>query len=1066
MTPVQQDFYFAGGTLGLGARSYVERRADRELYEGLLAGQFCYVLTARQMGKSSLMMRVSTRLRAAGIDVAHLDLTAVGQNVSAEQWYCGLLLQLGERLDLEEELMRYWQAARHVGLLQGWMRAIREVVLPRCLERLVIFIDEIDMTRSLPFSADEFFAGIRESHNEGSQSCSLGRVTFGLLGVAAPADLIRDPRITPFNVGRRIELHDFTPAEAEPLAMGLGTDAECSLAQLKRILHWTHGHPYLTQRLCLEVTKYTNVRNHSDVDGVCAELFFSPRAQERDHNLLFVRDCMLGGEADLAGRLDLYRQVRAGKKVRDDGTNHLVSMLQLSGIAWSEAGTLKVRNRIYEQVFDHQWINNSMPDAELRRQRTAYRRGMLRSALIGACILVLVSGFAVWAVMQTRQAERLLYDREMRLALDEWERGNVDRVAELVDATTPSKPWQEDLRGFEWSMFKRSVHSDVLDRPKEDYPVAAIARSPDGNSLTIAESRQVGAPADRAYVLKAYDLVAQKLDSGITVQADISFGIVAFSPDGKRVVVADPYESKESNAVTATLRDMRSGQIVTTFRGHTKELSLLAFSPNGATLAIADMGGIISLWDPHNGMRKHLMKNYSGWPRWAAFSSDSRLLVTADESPRVSLWNVETGTEQQPIVSDKGVTAAVFFPNGQRLLVARKDGTLQVWNIPLRRSVKIMPGHSSTIQSILFSPDGTKFATGGADRTVRVWSVTTLEEIRMIKGHGSAVVALSWSLDGRFLFTGSTDRTFKMWDLSRQAEPVLSDKVTQYLTTSFSPSEQLLAVCITTARKTKILNLSTGQEIVTLHDLTEDPSETLVAAFSPDRSLLATAGTAGIVILWDAKTGMARTTLKGHTSYVYALAFSPDGTHLVSGGKDQSIRLWDVSSGAEIGQFKGNFLNSWRAIFSPDGKNLASAVDGGNVELWDVATLKGLRTFKGHNKTVKAIAFSLDGRLMATGGDDNEVQLWNVRSGLELKRLGLADHVQYAAFSPDSKRLVTGGADGTVTLWDVTSLQELMILTEYTDEVTSITFGINGLSLAASSRDGTVSLWRAAKFSE
>jgi WD40 repeat protein len=136
------------------------------------------------------------------------------------------------------------------------------------------------------------------------------------------------------------------------------------------------------------------------------------------------------------------------------------------------------------------------------------------------------------------------------------------------------------------------------------------------------------------------------------------------------------------------------------------------------------------------------------------------------------------------------------------------------------------------------------------------------------------------------------------------------------------------------------------------------------------------------------------------------------------------------------------------------------------VELWDVATLKGLRTFKGHNKTVKAIAFSLDGRLMATGGDDNEVQLWNVRSGLELKRLGLADHVQYAAFSPDSKRLVTGGADGTVTLWDVTSLQELMILTEYTDEVTSITFGINGLSLAASSRDGTVSLWRAAKFSE
>jgi WD40 repeat protein len=194
--------------------------------------------------------------------------------------------------------------------------------------------------------------------------------------------------------------------------------------------------------------------------------------------------------------------------------------------------------------------------------------------------------------------------------------------------------------------------------------------------------------------------------------------------------------------------------------------------------------------------------------------------------------------------------------------------------------------------------------------------VTTFQEIRMIKGHGSAVVALSWSLDGRFLFTGSTDRTFKMWDLSRQAEPVLPDKVEQYLTTSFSPSEQLLAVGITD-RKTKIFNLSTGQEMVALRepvapdDAHRDPPETLVAAFSPDRSLLAT-GTAVVakpgrteafVMLWDAKTGMVRRILRGHSNNVCALAFSPDGTHLVSGSQDHTIRLWDVAKGAAIGEF-------------------------------------------------------------------------------------------------------------------------------------------------------------------
>src|SRR5690349_1394060 len=397
----RESFFVAGGTLRRDAACYVSRAADKMLYSSLLRGEICYVLTSRQMGKSSLMVRTAANLREQGFSVPVLDLTGLGQNLTSEQWYNGLLERIGQQLELEDELEDFWDEHRDLGPMQRWMRAVTEVVLARCPGNVVIFVDEIDAVRSLPFCADEFFAGIRELYNRRTHDPELNRLSFCLLGVATPSDLIRDTRTTPFNVGRRIELTDFTEQEAAPLGAGLAERSEVGLRLLKRVLHWTGGHPYLTQRLCMALAR-EQATSTSAVDRLCEELFLAQSARQHDDNLLFVRERMLHSEVDTAGLLTLYQKIWRGKKVVDDETNPLISVLRLSGIARSQLGKLTVRNRVYRQIFDLPWVQANLPGAELRRQRAAYVRGLQLAGALGLCAVIGVGTYAYMTIYRVR----------------------------------------------------------------------------------------------------------------------------------------------------------------------------------------------------------------------------------------------------------------------------------------------------------------------------------------------------------------------------------------------------------------------------------------------------------------------------------------------------------------------------------------------------------------------------------------------------------------------------------------------------------------------------------------
>jgi hypothetical protein len=273
-------FYVTGGTLPPDSPSYISRAADDELFQRCLAGEFCYVLTSRQMGKSSLMAQTAERLRKdADTTVAIVDLSQIGtekdqESKSADRWYYGVAHMIQRSLGVEHDLKAWWREREDLPSVQRLTEFFTDVVLSHAAGRVLIFVDEIDTTIGLPYS-DDFFAAIRACYNARATEPELRRLGFVLLGVASPSDLIADVRRTPFNIGHRIELTDFTFEEAMPLAQALATAETERARQLRRILHWTGGHPYLTQRICEVLAKPgPPERSDEQVDRAVASAFF------------------------------------------------------------------------------------------------------------------------------------------------------------------------------------------------------------------------------------------------------------------------------------------------------------------------------------------------------------------------------------------------------------------------------------------------------------------------------------------------------------------------------------------------------------------------------------------------------------------------------------------------------------------------------------------------------------------------------------------------------------------------------------------------------------------------
>jgi len=427
MTRPEAFAFVAGGTVQAGNGVYLERAADADLLAHCRVGDFTYVLTSRQMGKSSLMIRTAERLTAEGVNPVIIDLTEFGAQTTAEQWYRGLLVAVQEQLNLRTRVSEWWPTQRGDGYAHRFTRYLREVALAECPKRLVLFIDEIDTTLRLDFT-DDFFAAIRFLYQNRAADPELQRLSFVLIGVATPGDLIKDAARTPFNVGHRIELTDFTPDEASALISHLPVAAPVGRDFISWILRWTGGHPYLTLRLVrsLVETPPKEVSEAAVADRV-STLFLGAQG-ESDSNLQFVRDMLTRKAFDREAVLRTYRDIRRGVPVKDRELDQVSSWLKLSGIVRRSDGMLRVRNAIYEQVFDERWTADHL---ELSLN---WRRRLTRVAGVLLAVTALVTiPLALFAWHQKTQAEYQAQQAGLQRGEAERQRDEAQRQRQIAE---------------------------------------------------------------------------------------------------------------------------------------------------------------------------------------------------------------------------------------------------------------------------------------------------------------------------------------------------------------------------------------------------------------------------------------------------------------------------------------------------------------------------------------------------------------------------------------------------------------------------------------------------------
>jgi WD40 repeat protein len=1096
--------YQIGGSLSIDASCYVARKADDELFQALLKGEFCYVFNCRQMGKSSLRVQAKKRLEDAGMSCVSLDMTNIGsKDISSAQWYKSIAAELWRGFNLlgKVNFKSWWQANSELSSVQQLSYFIKDIILSNLkAEQIFIFIDEIDSVLSLNFSTDDFFALIRYFYNARAENPEFNRLTFGLFGVATPNELISDQKRTPFNIGTAIALGGLEFPEVMFLAQGLSPSVNQSEALVRSIIDWTGGQPFLTQKLC-HLVRQQLVQGQETVIFPGGEALWVKKlvqqkiidrweSQDEPEHLKTISDRILQNETISGKLLGMYRRIWLEGSILIDNSKEQISLL-LSGLVVKDGANLVVRNPIYRGVFDLTWI-----DRQLDRLRPYY------------------DPLNKWVTSNYLDQSRLLRGQAL-LDAQVWAR---DKILSELDyrylAASQELEQQVDRQQLEAARLQEieaRLEAQKLNDRRQKILITALSSALIFASALglivrrqyqkVIVSEQQIAKSQRQTLVSVIDAIATSSEALYASEQRLAALTKALAAKAEM----DRLEGVEPELKTKVERNLRRAvygtQEVNRLSGHTGPIWSINFSPDQEYILSTSEDHTAKLWQ-RDGTLLRTFKGHKAGVGEAAFNQDQTRIVTASLDQTLKIWNIQGKLLKTLTGHQDRVWHVQYAPHDQLIASASWDKTIKLWT-PQGKLITTLTGHSERVAGISFSQDGKILASASWDKTIKLWDISASIKqrkpvlIATLAGHTDAVNDVSFAGNNQTLVSASQDNTLIIWDLRQPTQPKIIKTLVGHedRVTSVAYNHETEEIVSTSDDKTVRLWSLTGDLITTLKGHKDRVTSLGIGG---DGKILASGGFDRAIILWQPKNNLLRT-LEGHTDGVWAVDSSPDSQLIASAGRDSTVRLWTakgkllrtlrghldhindvafhpsskfLASGADdrtvkIWNLQGKILQSFQAhnsavfalTYSPDGKYLATASDSSEIKIWN---LQGelIKAFSGHQGAILELSFSQDGKTLASASRDSTVKLWSWKEETTtIKTLrGHRDVVYGVASSPDSKMWVTASWDRTIKLWDAQG-NELKTFLGHESEVNQVSFSPSGQMIASAGADQTVRLW-------